>query len=574
MPFNGVSTRKDENGNYKKGNPCGMLAVFFDQFPEIEDELERLFLKRGKGPFEKRITIMTLAARMQEMARAAGLKDTQWPLCSSDHGYEAIRRWAKRLVGENPEQFIRARFGRQAAKNLRKGKGEPSVVENLRPLAGRELDFHKVDEACVIDVEDPNGATLCFPMERFHLGIIVGEYPQVVFGYAIVLEATPSARAVLNVMENCLFPSIDGEAKISLTGKGNVVTSALIPELRGNGFSLLKVDNGSSNIALDCVSNIMDVVGCAITFGAPGNWWARPMIENFFGIFTRKTGQQLPSSFGTGPRDPMREEPIETAHRLHISYFDLVDTFEEFIEQYNRRQPSKKTSGQTPVDMIKALLNNKKSGVFPQPLPVENENSWCLLAHTVEATIRGSQKRGERPFIKIDKTVYTSPTMSKDFELVGKQAYVFIHRRNANIAIAITKDDQRYLGRLVPDRDARRHPLPVDMRKMLNAFLRKQRFDLATVGAVRIYVQSKTDEIRTSKGIGGRRASLKLADLHQKIEQMAHDELASKADASLKEQPSQSRISRPPVPHWPTETQPIVALLDVRRNLRQRGRGF
>ncbi|MFL9910464.1 hypothetical protein [Paraburkholderia sp. RL17-337-BIB-A] len=583
-PFTGFSKKPDENGNYKKGNPCGMLLVFFDQFPEIEEELIRLYLKRGKGPFEKRITFMSLAATMREMARKRGLKDTQWPLCSTDGGYEVIRRWAHDLLNEFPEQYILARFGRQAYKNLRKGTGEPSLVENLRPLSAREIDFHKVDCACVIVFTDPHGAEICVPVERFHLGAMVSEYPAVVFGYAIVLEATPSADSVLEVVESCLYPKLPGSARMSLTPRGDVVIGAKIEQLWANGFSLLRMDSGSSNIANDTISNIMDVIGCAIQLGPIAQWWTRALVENFFGIFTRKTGQQLPSSYGSSPLDPMRDKPVEMAQRMHIRIDDLVETYGDFMEEYNTRQPSKKTAGQTPVDMIRALLKDKTSGVFSQPLPDANGDSWTHMAHTVEASICGSKcggklkalKRGTRPFIKIDNTIYTSPTLSRRFDLLGKRVIVFMHRKNANIACAITKDDHEYLGRLVPDKDARRFPLPVYLRKRVNSFVRRQRHALARPGNTRIYVEERVKAMRSTENHGGGREGLSLAHLYQKIEQMPADDSIPATDEVVVPagQPAKSFIVRPPAPVQMPETPAIAVPIGLKRDVRNRGRGF
>ena len=414
-------------------NGPGICGYTFRRFPHIHKAIDDLFLKRhftcASGKVAVRDAQFLLHELLREEYRRINVDpETHWPFNTDDQGLETLRRYRKKLLETNPERYIWATYGEQAALNLRKGTGMYPVeyLEKMPPLSVRELDFHTFSGVMNLHMLDPNGCDMVLPLDRIHVGIMVDRSPGAVHGFTVVFEATPDLDSVLETIDSCInAPLVDAdgdEVTMSLFPKGNVTISSIVPALNRSGFALLLMDNALSNISTEVASNVMDVIGCAVQFGIPHRWWVRPHVERFNDIFERRTGLRLPSTLGSHHKDTNRaDDPAAVAKALDIRAEDVVATLGEFCRTHNTSHSGTATRGQTIQHIVETLIGDPASGVFVRPLPLSSFPDWSLFAHAELVTVRGNPATGIRPYIQTAQCKYRSPVLAKRWDLLGKK---------------------------------------------------------------------------------------------------------------------------------------------------------
>lgn len=511
--------------NSKQGGSSGGLDVVFSAFPDIESSLESEALHLEEDTQQFKIPNTDLLALLHEALKAryseAGLEwKKQWPFTKQKQGYEALRRWRKKLRDTHPVAYVKAHFGKKAAQRLESRKHVPGLFENFRALAVRQLDFHKVDTACILVFRDPNGNEFRRPVERFWLGAIVTEHPVTLAGYVFVFDPSPNTDDVLDLVQSSLFPEKRDGPVSSLLPNGAVVIAGLVEDLYGSGFAVLLMDNASYNIAIGAVGPIMDAIGCMVSFGAAGKWWTRGLVEKFFAIFERKTTQTLPTTYGNSPVDPLKGDPVKSAEKLEIYVDDILETFEEFALQLNTRSVTKRSFAQTAINAVKGILKNETLGIFPQPLPyTEAEPGWTFFPLVDECKLCGNDAKGDGCYINLDGRQYTNEDLALRFDLLGKTLVVCRHRWNDNKAVAVVKDSGEFLGFLTPDRRARRDPMHHRLLKAVNAQYWEQYFKSISKSAGRALLERATSKARKGSKRKESRSALNVLRTTQYMQQ-------------------------------------------------------
>jgi hypothetical protein len=312
-----------------------------------------------------------------------------------------------------------------------------------------QLDFHKVDAASIIFLETSEGERIPVPVARWHIGLLVEERWGLVLGAWIALELNPSADSVLEVVEASLRPidsSKDGSFCI-LTVDGKVFPNQVMPELAYQCFSVLKMDNAWSNAATEVVDNIIQTVGCAVNFGPVRAWWRRSVVERIFGQLTRRGLQRLPSTLGSGPKDPIRNDPVGQAIKFKITIKDLIDVVHGCIREHNETR-SEGVSFASPMSALVNSLDRPASGVFLQPLPKLAQSDLKLMTHKQIATVRGNLKKHERPYVNLGRWRYSNPELAASYHLIGRDLILYCDRRDVQVVRATVRDTGEQLGAL------------------------------------------------------------------------------------------------------------------------------
>jgi hypothetical protein len=300
--------------------------------------------------------------------------------------------------------------------------------------------------------------------------------------------------------------------------------------------------------AADAICNVMDVTGAAVQFGVPYSWWGRPNIERFNALFEQRTGHRLPSTLGSNPGDTRKDDPVQKALDFDIRIEDIVATFGEFCRDHNLRHAGTPTHGQSIIRIIESKLADPSSGVFAKPLPRFSHEDWTIFAHVRVSTVRGNPGVGRGPYIQIGPCKYHSKTLTPRFDLVGKRVFVLIHRRNANVAIAISMDTYQSLGYLNPERLWLRCPVPLEMRSVLAKFVKRARPRGGSTDPFGAYVEH-LQKCSSSENPG--QVALELANLKQQHDLMVQVPVpkeASDEKSSFREPPRLSvvQVSRKP----------------------------
>lgn len=432
---------------------AGALEQLFERFPELRRRIHQAFLQtqpRHKGQ-EARVRISDLHALMMQWLEKHGLRKTEWPRSTSNEGLEALRRYCMSLLDKEPDQWIRARSGIKAARRLTVGRGIAPVLPMLRPYGAVQLDFHKVDSACVIAIVNPFGCTVQLPLARWHIGVLLEERFELILGAVLALELTPSADSVLETIECALAPIVQGSGRCAIAiGMGDrIFPNQLFSSLEGQCFSILRMDNGWSNTAKDVIDNVIDTIGCAVQFGPVRAWWGRDAIERVFGQLTRGGLQRSPATYGTGPNDTRKGNPNEIAEALEIRLSDLTRALEHAIMGHNASRTAALMMA-SPNAALQAAMENSASGFIQAPLPPSESPFPLLMYHVEIATVRGSIEKGERPYVKIGGWRYTNPRLADDFGLLGHHLRLYCSRRDVRVVYASVVETGEVLGSLKP----------------------------------------------------------------------------------------------------------------------------
>jgi putative transposase len=295
------------------GGRSGALNATFERFPAVEDALQALFLKRASaGPvMEAKISIRDLHAEFLNLLRELGVTEYDWPFNTAREGYEAIRRYCKWLETEFSDEHFVARESEDGAHKRKIGRGQNALFTAFRPFTYLELDYNKVDAACIIVITNRYGVEIEIALPRWYFGLITDVYDRLITGVFIAFEENPSSDGLLETVQSAVFPAIylDTDPRSKYLVDASVLSDNLIPELQHQAFAVIKLDNAWANASIDAINQLMDLTGCAVNFGPPGEWSRRSTVENVFAQLTARGMKRLPSTYGSNPKDPVRRNP-------------------------------------------------------------------------------------------------------------------------------------------------------------------------------------------------------------------------------------------------------------------------
>jgi hypothetical protein len=448
---------------------AGALTSLYSRFPEVEKAIRSSFLGHPGGGVPKgRISYTALHGEFLDALRELNFTDRDWPFNTKDCGYKSLRAYCLGLLTEEPTVWFGARSGQDAVRRHGVGSGFRSLFPKLRGYGSCQLDFHKVDAASVIIIETETGARLPVPVSRWHIGFLIEERYNLVLGAFAALERTPSGDSVLEVMDTALRPC-EGKGAVSchLTADGKVFPLQLMPELAFQGFSVLKMDNAWSNAATGVVDNIINTVGCAINFGPVKAWWRRHPIERIFGELTQRGLQRLPSTFGSGPNDTRRSNPLENAVKFEITIQDLLDVIHGCIREHND-DTNEGIDFASPMKALQHSLRTPDSGVFLQPLPRDAQDDFRLLCHVEVVTVRGNRQTNVRPHVTLGRWKYTNAALANSYDLIDQQLVVYCDLRDVQIVHATVLATGEQLGALLAPAGRRDQHLSWRTRALIN----------------------------------------------------------------------------------------------------------
>jgi len=453
------------------GGCSGALQKLFQSIPDVARYIENLFFKLGNGDIihEARIPYYALHSEFKKLLREYGVSDNDWPFNTANCGYKSLVLYCKKLRDENLARWIKVRSGNDASRRSCVGQGFRTLIPVNRPFSHVQLDFHKVDAASVIILQTEFGNELKVPLSRWHIGVLADERSHAVLGVFIVLEINPSSDSVLEIVESAIrpdkLPEVDAPIAISVDGK--VLPNTLIPGLEYQGFAALKMDNAWSNIATEVVNNIIDVTGAAVNFGPVRAWWRRPLVERIFKELTNRGLQRLPSTYGCGSTDTRKNDPNQKAIEFNIKLSDLKKLIHACIKE-NNEKADEGLNFSTPLNVLRASIENNGSNFLPQPIPYPVRNDLRLLQHVVECVVRGDLTKNIRPYVKIDRCRYTNERLANSYFLLQKTVVVYLDRRDSRIAHCTVKETGELLGPLIVERRWASHAISIRDRKLIN----------------------------------------------------------------------------------------------------------
>lgn len=453
----------------RRGGSSGALMQLFDRIPHIQELVDTLFLKKrdAKVIHESRIPLKSIHKRFLDACRVAGLTAKDYPLSVKNLGRVALWEYLRKLLENNPRSGVSARHGKDAARTLGSDSSGNAEEQIMRPFQNVEFDAHRVDLFCTISMPSPYGGFVQRVIDRFWILAIIEAVSRAILGYYISLNREYNAHEVLLCVRNAITPwkrrglTIPG---LKYPDHGGMPSEA-IPELAWALWEEFSYDNAKANLAERVLDKLTRTVGCAINPGPVETPERRALIERFFQTLEENGFHRLPSTTGSSPADPRRNDPEQAAIQLNIKLEHIEELTEVLIFQYNGT-PHSGIGHRTPLEYLQYFFNDENTLV--KSLPEGKRTRMNLLNIEVVRIVRGNLRRGRRPYIEFEGVRYQNDVLSRTPDLIGKKLTLIVNPDDVRSLVAYLPNGSEF-GTLTATRPWGRTPHTLEIRKAILA---------------------------------------------------------------------------------------------------------
>lgn len=428
--------RKNITDSDAKGG--GLLSALFEQYPQIESTVREAF--RGGGRRGKRLkgnlSLNEIHQLFLDACVEAGVTPNQYPFSQVKRGREALRGHLKRLADQDPATAANRSGGPDASRHWIRTGASPRTPRIARPFAQVELDGHKLDIRCVVDVTGVDGLPVHVPLERFWILILIDSASRTILSYHICLSREYGEEDVLHTLRKSLLTWRPHQ--LTLPGlqyrAGAGFHSGLIPQYRGALFDMIKLDNAMAHRAHRVRDRLLDVFRCAVNYGPSRTPEARAIVERFFQNITTSM-HRLPSTTGNRPGDPRGMHAAAHAIQFNVQLEHLEQVLEVLIANYNATPHGE--TGRAPLEHLRYFASLDSHLI--RQLPGELEEAPSLFQHRVIRKVRGNVRSGKRPYIEYEGVVYQNEALAGTPSLIGKL-----------LSLHVNTEDLRFIAAFLP----------------------------------------------------------------------------------------------------------------------------
>jgi hypothetical protein len=491
----------DPRRSQKSLGCAGALTMTLTKHADIRKWLDERILGRDAKGVKTFYSFQSLAGEFRAKLTEKGATLNDWPFCRHDQGCQAIRVYAHNL--EKSSGDAAPVGGVDAKRRQQIGRGEVVRIQPRRPFSFMQLDYQQAGAGSILIVENEDGKQLEVPVARWYFGLLASEWPRAIAGVSLLFEVEPSADLGLEAISSALNPADDTifAGRLQYTDGGKFLVRHFLPELAWHGYVVLRVDNALCNRADDFVNNVIDTIGCVLSYGPAYQWWVRQVIESLIGELDRRGLSRLPSTYGTGPDDPRRTSPETKARDLKISLAEIESVIYGGIANINL-SPSEASQWSSPIEVLKAAIGNPDQPFFPQPLPLAIQRDNHLLSHLERRVVRGSLERGEAPYARVDRCRYKGGKLSGSAHLLRQWLLLYVDRRDACFARAIVEKTGEDLGMVETHHGLSKVPISWRHRKLIMRGKPMDDLD-GNPEPLAKWRQEKINQITKRKGRGG-----------------------------------------------------------------------
>ncbi|WP_338539536.1 hypothetical protein [Paenibacillus tundrae] len=422
-----------------KDQKTGEFNRFMDMHPDIKDLVEDLFLGRKKRSLEPVMKLKHIHKRFIDQCREKGITLSDYPLNTKWMGYKALQRYIKQIAERNFRKAA-SRHGNDAfQKANRVGEADQNSLSNLFPYQKVQFDAHRIDGFFTVDIVTPDGDPMTLTLERFWILTIIDVSTRNILGYSISLSREYGGSDVMHCARNAVMP----HKRLELTIPGlnyhppGGFPSEKFPELEWAVWDVMCLDNAKSHYAKMVQDRLTNLIGCTPNFGPVALPMRRGVIERYFKNLAGSLFHRLPNTTGTGPDDPRRNNPEETALRLNITYEHLLQLVDVMISNYNGT-PHGGIYHQTPLELLEKRIQLR--GLLPRRLEEEKRSEMLFMQTQINRTVRGSLVTGRKPYIQYEGVEYRSEKLANSAHLIKQE-----------LIIHVNVDDLRTIKAFLPD---------------------------------------------------------------------------------------------------------------------------
>lgn len=444
IPFARVApgTRKTPINHWPGDGSAGCsyaLSQVFTEHEDIRDLIEALILDpcsvADQVPLHYKSS--DLGTVFREKLREKGLSDQDWPFCTADRGNKALRQFKRKLLlhrGAHPPSEV---------------SPDERLVQASVPFSFVQLDYQDVGAASAIGITNRYDDTFYLSVPRWSIGYLACEVSGGVLGLCFSFSRQPSTDDALEAVSTTLEDEdrlLEG-MHVAPDSDNRALVHHFVPELRGHGFSVLRVDNAWCNRAFDFVNNVIDTFGAFVQYGSFATWWTRNLIESVIGAIDALGAKRLPSTYGANKDDPRRDEPERKAVKYRVLVSDIKRVVMRCVAHHNAERRSQRSEHSTPVTAARACVQRGAAGFLAQPLPASRIKEPRMLYHIATVKVRGkalTRRKSERrrvpyqPLIEWRGGYFRNERTARSPRLIGERVTLFVRRDDCRFARLIT----------------------------------------------------------------------------------------------------------------------------------------
>lgn len=461
-----------------KGGLSGALGSIFKRFPDIENKLTDLILKKKESGivYERRIRVVDIHVRFIRELEGKGVKKTEWPFTSTYRGLRSINRFFHTILDKSIDDSVAARESETAHCHLPVGTGTESLLSFEEIYEAVEVDAHHIDAHTTIQLVSPSGDEIELLLERLWLLVAIERRSTLILGHLLVYSSEVSSDDVLRLLRKVLDPNID-RLPLTIPGLEYPPHSGLPKEIdarfAGIRWGVLMLDGALAHLAERVRERGRKAIGSSINWGPVRHFERRANVERTFREVHDNLFGRYPSSTGSNPLSGRVPKGEDVARALRLR----SDHAEQLISYHVARHNIMETEGLNYLSPIQfAIKRIEKEGghllLRKGFLDGSGKNNPIPLYLVV--TVRGSIKDGRRPYIQLDRGRYTNDVLSHSSGLIGKRIRIEVDEEDMRQVRAFLESDGGCIGylRALPPWNRAKHDRRT--RRAINSLISKR----------------------------------------------------------------------------------------------------
>lgn len=206
----------------------------------------------------------------------------------------------------------------------------------------------------------------------------------------------------------------------------------------------------------------------------------------------------MPSTTGSGPKDPRRKNSEKAALKFDIHLDEIEELASVLVAQYNCT-PHSGIGGRSPLEYLGFLIEDADAKDSIRRLPEAKRNNLRLLNYNTTRVVRGNVKKGKRPYLEFAGVRYQNAVLARNPELIGKRLSISVDPEDPRSLVAFLPSGAE-LGVLTAHGLWGRSPHTLKMRSAIGELRRKKLIHYTqTDDPIHIYLDFLAVKAQTSK---------------------------------------------------------------------------
>lgn len=420
------------NNTYKypeeQGRLAGVFTQILDKYPEIEEKLRQFIKKKNTSKLnvhEKSIRAKDLHNIFLKLLKTVGVRDSEWPFNTKHLGFKTIQKYLNSVLEESFGRTVFTRGEQIAIAHLAVGTGHNKFLVFEEPFDVVQMDAYSINAFFTSEFKTPEGTTVELKLQRIWLIAMIEFVSGAILAYKVVYRSEVSADDVLDVIRSAIYPA----PKVTLTIPGlkypddGGFPCEVFHECKGVVWGALMLDGALAHLADRVHDNARKQLGFVINWGPVAHFERRADIERYFAKLSKDVFMRLPSTTGSNPHNGRAKNAEENAVKYKIRAEEVEQLIAVITAQHNST-PNQGTSYNSPLEVLKRYVINESNHFILRRLPTKAGASNIIIPNTRICIIRGSLKKGRRPYIQFLGARYTSQILASATGLIGQKLFI------------------------------------------------------------------------------------------------------------------------------------------------------